>query len=367
MTIRTIACLPALIGGYTKPGSGCFCGTSTGAAFAMKEITREDFIGTPTRVVNMNQLGNALTDLSDPPVMSLYVYHSNPAAITPDQNRVIAGLSRDNLFTVVHERFMTDTARYADLVLPATSSLEHSDIYRSYGHYCIQRARPAIPPVGESKSNWELFSLLAVKMGFEEQFFRQSADDLIDQLLSIPSPWRNRIDIAKFGAGMAVELNPPHDPDLLFATESGKIRILNTDLPERLPRFIPPHSWEEKEPFRLMTAPALYGLNSSFFEREDLRNKQGGMRLQINPLDAEEKRLMDGEAVTAWNSRGEADFLVKISDRVPRRVVVAEGAWWIEHAPGIRTVNALTTQRLTDMGRGSTFYDTRVDLKKTGM
>lgn len=365
MTMRTIVCLPALVGGYAKPGAGCFCGTTTGTAFTMNEITREDFIRKPTRVINMNQLGNALTTLADPPIMSLYVYHSNPAAITPDQNRVIEGLSRNDLFTVVHERFMTDTARYADLVLPSTSSLEHGDIYRSYGNYCIQRASAAIPPVGESRSNWELFTLLAEKMGFDEPFFRQSADDLIDHLLSIPSPWRDGTDADKLGAGLTVELNPPCDPLRPYATPSGKIRILNPDLPERLPCFMSPHSQEDREPFSLMTAPALYGLNSSFFEREDLREKQGGMRLLMNPDDAAEKCFRDGETVTAWNSRGEADFRVKVSDAVPQGIVVAEGAWWIDHAPGDRTVNALTSQRLTDRGRGSTFYDNRVDLRKS--
>ena len=139
----------------------------------------------------MNQLGQALNELADPPVMSLYVYHSNPAAIAPDQNAVIRGLCRDDLFTVVHERFLTDTARYADIVLPATSSLEHPDLYRCYGSYISQRCDGVIPPVGESKSNWEIFSLLAEGMGWDEPFFRQSAEDLIEQLLDFETPWRD--------------------------------------------------------------------------------------------------------------------------------------------------------------------------------
>ena len=177
MTVRSIVALPALVGAWNTPGGGCFCGTSTSGAFAMNEVLREDFLARPTRSVNMNQLGDALNELHDPPVQSLYVYNSNPAAVAPDQNRVLQGLARDDLFTVVHERFLTDTARYADIVLPATSSLEHSDLYRSYGTYCIQRAQPVIPPVGSSKSNWEVFALLAEAMGFGEPFFRQGADD----------------------------------------------------------------------------------------------------------------------------------------------------------------------------------------------
>ena len=365
ITIRCIVSLPALVGAYGKSGGGCFCGTSTSAAFAMKEVLREDFLLRPTRIVNMNQLGDALTTLANPPVMSLYVYHSNPAAITPDQNMVLRGLAREELFTVVHERFMTDTARYADIVLPATTSLEQSDIYRSYGSYCIQRVRGVIRTVGESKSNWEVFSLLAQRMGFREYFFRQTADDLIDRLLSSPSPWRDGIDRAAFDAGNAVELTVPRDPERPFATPSGRIEILNPRLAEPLPRYVPPHADADREyPFRLMTAPSLYALNASFYERDDLRQKQEGMYLLMNPSDAEGEGLSDDGAVTVWNDRGSVPFLLRVTERVPAGVVVAEGVWWLEFAPGERSVNALTSQRLTDLGEGSTFYDTRVDVKR---
>jgi anaerobic selenocysteine-containing dehydrogenase len=295
--------------------------------------------------------------------MSLYVYHSNPAAIAPDQNSVLKGLSREDLFTVVHERFMTDTARYADLVLPATSSMEHSDIYRSYGSYCIQRAGAAIPPVGESKSNWELFSLLARGLEFEQPFFYQSADDLIDTLLSIESPWRNGIDTGIINSCKGIRLNVPSDPLQPFITPSGKIEILNPRLDLQLPQYIPPYASDDSHPFWLMTAPALYGLNSSFFERKDLRESQGGMTLAVNPEDAQNKGIIENSIVTAWNSFGEVDFVLRVSEKVPSGIAVAEGTWWIGHAPGDRSVNALTSQRLTDLGKGSTFYDNRVDIK----
>ncbi len=209
MTVRCIVALPALVGAYGREGGGCLASTSSGAAIAMAEVTREDFMPRPTRTINMIRLGQALNELGDPPVMSLYVYHSNPAAVAPDQNAVLRGLAREDLFTVVHERFLTDTARWADLVLPATSSLEHSDLYNSYGTYCIQRAAAAVPAVGESKSNWEVFSLLAAAMGFAEPFFRQSADVLIDHLLALPASMREGIDLASFAAGKAVELSLP--------------------------------------------------------------------------------------------------------------------------------------------------------------
>jgi len=361
MTVRCISCLPALVGAYGKEGGGLFPDTSTGAAFAMEEILREDLMEAPTRLVNMNRLGHALNELADPPVMGLYVYHSNPAAVTPDQNAVLKGLAREDLFTVVHERFLTDTARYADLVLPATSSLEHSDIYRSYGTYCIQRARAAIAPVGESRSNWQVFSLLAAALGFEEPIFRESADQMIDRLLAIPSPMRQGIDLAALREGRAVELKVERGG---YATPSGKIEILNHRLKMALPRYLPTHEEDGKLPFRLMTAPNPFALNASFYEQESLRQKQGGMQLKMNPADAAGRGLCDGERVVAWNELGEVTFLLSVTEQVPCGVVVAEGVWWLAFAPGSRTVNALTSQRLTDEGEGSTFYDNRVDVRR---
>jgi anaerobic selenocysteine-containing dehydrogenase len=361
MAIRSIVCLPALVGAYGKRGGGCLAGTSTAGAFAMNEVLREDFMAKKTHIINMNRLGWALNELNDPPVQSLYVYHSNPAAVTPDQNQVLRGLEREDLFTIVHERFMTDTAGYADIVLPATSSLEHSDLYRSYGTYCIQRAKPAIPPVGESKSNWEVFSLLAQSMGFNEAFFRQTADDLIAHLLSLPSPMREGIDEEAFSVGKAVEIRIPSDARTRFKTPSGKIEILNPKESHPLPCHLPPY--EGDYPFRLMTAPSLHALNSSFREREDLRKKEKTMLLQMNPADAMAKGMKDGAPVIAFNQLGEVSFVLLVTPKTPSGVVVAEGVWWLNHCPGPRSVNALTSQRLTDQGGGSTFYDNTVDVR----
>jgi anaerobic selenocysteine-containing dehydrogenase len=361
MSTRTIVCLPALVGAYGKKGAGCFTGTSTAEAFAMNQVFREDFMKGKTRIVNMNQIGSALNELKNPLIESLYVYSSNPAAVAPDQNQVLKGLAREDLFTVVHERFLTDTARYADIVLPATSSLEQSDLYRSYGTYCIQRAKPVIPPIGESKSNWEVFGLLAKAMGFDEPFFYQTADDLIDHLISIPSPLREDIDQKAFATGKAVELPLPKDARIRFRTPSGKIEILNPADPHPLPIYLPPYGG--KDPFILMTAPSFYGLNSSFRERSDLRKKERGMLLKMNPADAEVKGLREGESVIAFNRLGEVSFVLRITPEVPQGVVVAEGVWWLDHVSSPRTVNALTSQRLTDRAQGSTFYDNTVDVR----
>ena len=363
MTVRCIACLPALVGAYGKEGAGCFPDTATGGAFAMETLLREDLMASPTRLVNMNRLGHALNELADPPVMGLYVYHSNPAAVAPDQNSVLKGLAREELFTVVHERFLTDTALYADLVLPATSSLEHSDIYRSYGTYCLQRAGAVIEPVGQSKSNWQVFGLLARELGFQEELFTLDADQVIDRLLALPSPLRRGIDLAALAEGRAVELSVDRGG---WGTPSGKIEILNGLLDSPLPRYLPSHEEHGSLPLRLMTAPNPFALNATFYEQEDLRSKQGGMRLQMNPADAGARGLVDGERVIAANALGEVTFELDVTARVPSGVVVAEGVWWLAFAPGDRSVNALTSQRLTDLGGGSTFYDNRVEVRRAG-
>lgn len=356
MTVRSIVALPALVGAWAR-GGGCFVGTSTGAAFDMARVERPDLMRGNPRSINMSQLGDALTRLDDPPVKSLYVYHSNPAAVAPDQNRVLKGLARDDLFTVVHERFLTDTARYADLVLPATSSLETSDIYRAYGSYCIQRTRPAIAPVGQSKSNREVFALLAAAMGFTEACFSQSAEELIEELIAVPNPLREGIDKEAFAAGRAVELAWPQSDG--FATASGRIEILNPQLPEPLPRSLPPN--DDAYPLQLVTAPALTTLNSSFFERDELR--ESAMRLKLHPAEARVRGLAAGQWVLAGNDLGEVVFELQVDEGVPPGLAVAEGVWWLEGAPGKRTVNALTSQRLTDRGGGSTFFDNRVEVR----
>ncbi|MDP4128400.1 MAG: molybdopterin-dependent oxidoreductase [Bacillota bacterium] len=360
MTVRAITSLPALVGAWAKPGGGLISSVST-KALPMDKVKREDFLQKPTRIVNMNQLGEALTQLSEPPIMSLYVYHSNPAVVAPDQNQIIKGLKREDLFTVVHERFMTDTARYADLVLPAASSLEYSDIYQSYGYYSLQRVSAVITPVGQAKSNWEVFGLLAQAMGFEESYFYQTADELIDQLVDPTSPWLENADLAKLQEGRPIELPLPENYKTTFHTLSGKIELYNPNEAESLSHYFEPHG--DDAPFYLMSTPSLYSLNSSFNERPDLVNKKEAAYLLMNPSDAGSKNLQDGQEVIAFNTRGEVPFILRISTKVPHGVVVSEGLFWNNGASGVRTVNALTSQRLTDKAAGSTFYDVKVDVR----
>ena len=361
MTVRAITCLPALVGAWSKPGGGLLASISTSKAFNTGRVTREDFLQKPTRIVNMNQLGYALTELSKPPIMSLYVYHSNPVVVAPDQTMIIKGLRREDLFTVVHERFMTDTARYADILLPATSSLEHSDIYRAYGHYGIQRAAAVIPPVGEAKSNWEVFQLLAQAMGFEESFFGQNADEVINELIDPPTPWLEHVDLVRLQEGRPVELSLPENYKTTFVTPSGKIELFNPKEDESLPRYFEPYG--DDAPFYLMSTPSLYSLNSSFNERPDLVRKKGVPYLQMNAKDAKTKNLQDGQNVIAFNERGEVPFTLRLTTKVPRGVVVTEGLFWNESVSGECGVNALTSQRLTDKAEGSTLYDVKVDIR----
>jgi anaerobic selenocysteine-containing dehydrogenase len=294
--------------------------------------------------------------------MAMVVYAANPAAVTPDQEAVLRGLGREDLFTVVHERYLTDTARWADLVLPATTALEHDDLYCSYGQYCIQRVEPAIPPVGQSWSNWDLFRRLAAAMGIDHPFFRQTARGLVDALLARPSPLRSGIDERALAEGRGVELELPPPAGRPVRTPSGKIEIENPRQRHPLPRWLPTHEEDGELPFRLVTGASVWGLNSSFRERPELRRREGAPALLVNPADAAERGLA-GPRVVAWNGLGSASFELRITDRAPPGVVVAEGVPWLSHVEGGRTVNALTSQRLTDEGAGSTFYDNRVDLR----
>lgn len=361
MTVRTIVCLPALVGAWTKAGGGILCSTSSGSALAADRVIRKDFIKQPTRTVNINRIGDALRHQGDPPIKSLYVYHSNPASIAPDQNAVLEGLSREDLFTVVHERFMTDTALYADVILPATTSLEHSDIYRAYGHYCVQRTYPVIEAVGEAKSNWDTFALLAAAMGWQEPFFSQTADELIDEIVYAPNPWLEKVDRDELNSGSPVELPLAPNYKIDFKTASGKIEIYNSYEPEPLPRYFAPHG--DAEPFWLINAPSLYSLNSSFNDQPELRKQRGEMSLMMNPADAGAKGLTDGQQVAAFNSRGEVKFKLVITTKAPVGSVVTEGVYWLKHITGDRSVNALVSQRLTDRAAGSTFYDVKVDVR----
>jgi len=360
MTARLIACLPAAVGAYAKPGGGLLSSISSSHAIDRECIYHTDWKKPGTRSLNMCELGRLLNDETlAPPVKALYVYSSNPAATAPDQVQVLRGLAHEDLFTVVHERFLTDTARYADIVLPATSSLEADDFYYSYGNYCLQRGRAIVPPVGESKSNWQVACLLAKGMGWNDPFFDQTDSDLALQLIeSTQRCWELPLDLDKLKSGEPVPLPLPEDYKMIFRTPSGKIEIENPAETPPFPDYVPPAG--DAAAFYFVNAPDARILDSSFNEREEL-TRGHTMELLMHPADAARLHLTDGQRVRASNARGAATFMLVLSKRTPPGTVVSEGVWSHAVAGGCNT-NALTSQRLTDRAGGSTFYDVKVNV-----
>lgn len=365
MTSRLITCLPAFVGAYAKKGGGLLTSASGSHAFDKNIIRRPDLEPPGVRHINMCELGRALNDPDlTPPIKALYIYSSNPACTAPDQNQVLRGLQREDLFTVVHERFLTDTTRYADIVLPATTSLESEDLYYSYGHYTIQRARAVIPPVGESKSNWHTARLLAKAMHLTDPIFTKTEEDLVEAIIdSTKKAWPLPLTgeaLQRLRDSHPVDLPLPEDYKLHFATPSGKIEIQNPRCQPPLPDYLPPH--KNSEPFHLINAPDMRILDSSFNERDELTNGNI-MTLLIHPQDAAARGLHDGDPVRAKNKRGHAHFILKLSDRVNRGTLVTEGVWWQAYTKDGNT-NRLTSMRLTDKDGGSTFYDVSVTIEK---
>ena len=364
MTSRLITCLPALVGAYARIGGGLLTSATGSHAFDKGIIRRPQKESPSVRHINMIKLGQALNDETlAPRIKSLYVYSSNPACTAPEQSLVLRGLAREDLFTVVHERFMTDTARYADIILPATTSLEHDDIYYSYGHYTIQRGSAVIPPAGQSKSNWQAISLLAQAMGFTDNFYLQSENDLIEQFIeSTRSSWPLPVDNEKLAAGFPVDLPLPADYKLAFDTPSGKIEIMNPAIKPALPDYFPPHAAADTEEFLLINSPDARILNSSFNERPEL-TKNHVMELLMHPADAERLSLHTGDSVTASNTEGSAVFTLAVSDRTRPGRVVSEGVWRNTLTKS-GNINQLTHSRTTDKADGSTFYDVKVNIFK---
>ena len=364
MTSRLITCLPAIVGAYAHVGGGLLTSASGSHAFDKNIIRRPEKEKAGVRHINMIKLGQVLTDEKlTPPIKSLYVYSSNPACTAPEQALVEQGLLRDDLFTVVHERFMTDTARYADIILPATTSLEHDDIYYSYGHYTVQRGAAAIPPIGQSKSNWQVFSLLAQAMGIDDDFFAQTEAELIEKFIaSTATAWPLPIDKEKLASGEPVDLPMPADYKLAFQTPSGKIEIKTPAITPPLPDYCLPHYAHDAEEFLLINAPDPRILDSSFNERPEL-TRGHIMELRMHPDDAARLNLCDGDTVEASNAQGSAQFTLTLSTRTAPGRVVSEGVWWNTLTKTGNT-NQLTHARITDKDNGSTFYDVKVNICK---
>jgi anaerobic selenocysteine-containing dehydrogenase len=377
MAVRTIVCLPALTGDWRHPGAGALLSTSKAYPFDEAYLTRPDLIRPGTRTINMNQLAEALHgELPGPPVQALFVYNSNPAAVAPNQSRVLAGLKREDLFTVVHDQFQTDTADYADFVLPATTQLEHFDVHGSYGHLYVQANNPAIAPLGEAKPNTEVFRLLAREMGFEPEPFEIGDEELARQALGVADSALDGVTLDAAKAG-PVRLNLPKDwapfAEGRFPTPSGKCEFYSEREEKAgrdpLPGYTPPHEDPQtrpdlaaKYPLQMLTPPASSFLNSSFVNVETLRKNAGEVTLEIHPTDAAVRGIADGQTVTVFNDRGRFRARAIVGDSVKPGVVVSLGVWWNRYTEDGVNCNSTTSTALTDLGGGATFFDNLVEV-----
>ena len=379
MTCRTIACLPALTGAYAHPAGGALLASSSAFGLSNAAVERPDLMPTAApRLINMIQLGRALTDPDlAPPVKALYGYNANPASIVPNQELVLRGLAREDLFTVVHEQHLTDTTDYADLVLPATTSMEHTDCYKSYGHFYVQLARPVIAPEGEARSNWAVTRLLAPAMGLRDPHFSKSVDDLIREALASGDPSIEGITLERLEAEHSVRLRLGR-PYLPFAdgapTPSGKVEFLSETLAQAglpaLPTYTPlvegPEHAEltRRYPLQCIVPPNRFFLNSSFSQSELMRRRQRGPAVLLHPVDGAARGIQSGDAVLVRSARGEARFTAELTDDTREGVAVVEGIWWSKHQPGGRGVNALTDDRTADMGGGPALHSNLVQVER---
>ncbi|MGC8761776.1 MAG: molybdopterin-containing oxidoreductase family protein [Bryobacteraceae bacterium] len=354
--VRAISLLPALTGAWDERGGGLLLTTSGAFEINRQALERPD-LGPPARTVNMVRLGEALARLDSPPVKALVVYNSNPAAVCPNQRAVHEGLRREDLFTAVIDHFLTDTARFADLVLPATTFLEHTDLYFAYGHYYLQLARPAVPPPGECRPNTAIFRELARRMGFADPCFQDSDDDLIRQALETDSPYLRGISLERLERERFVRLNVP---DLPLA---GVRPNLNGDALDYTP---PAESrlgaeFDPRFPLELVSSKSHDGLNSSFgmLARVDEETSV----LEIHPDDAEARGIHDGMDVGVYNARGAVRLRARVGFYVRPGVVRAPATRWPARTPAGVNVNVLISDRLTDIGGGPCFYNCLVEVR----
>lgn len=375
MAVRAIAVLPAITGAWTELGGGATLSTSGAFRFDYPALERPDWIPPGTRTINMIRLGEALTQsdagVGGPPVKALVVYNSNPAAVAPDLTKVRAGLERENLFTVVLEHFQTDTADYADWILPATTQLEHWDIHFAYGHLYVTLNQPSIEPLGESLPNSEIFRRLAARMGLDDPAFGDSDKELIRQALDLDEPTLEGITFEKLVEKGYMRLNLP-DPFIPYGeagslrTPSGRIEIFSETLEamgfDGLPCYIAPEETGGAYPLTLLSPPEHPLLNSTFANVPRLAAAAGRPTVLINELDAARRGIGDGSDTRIWNDRGDFVASAVVTDAVSPGVIASYGVRWAKNSPEGKTVNDTTSQRETDLGGGAVFYDNAVEI-----
>jgi anaerobic selenocysteine-containing dehydrogenase len=374
--VRAIACLPALAGHWRDPAGGLLLSSS--GAFEVNEaaLTRPDLLaGRRPRTINMSTIGEALLQ-AQPPIEAVIVYNSNPVAVAPQSAQVARGFARTDLFTVVLEHFRTDTADYADFVLPATTQLEHVDVLKSYGHLYVVANNPAIAPVGEALPNTEIFRRLAQRMGMGEPCFAETDEQIAAQAFvrcgNAPYDWEQ---VRRTG-WQRLDHPTPYAPFAkgAFATPSGRCEFVSARLAamglDPLPDYVAPYesanstpSLAQRYPLAIVSPPARNFLNSTFVNVQSLRATEGEPHLELHPDDAAARGIVDAATVEVFNDRGSFRLRARVTDKARPGVVVALSIWWKKLAPDGKNANEVTHQQLTDLGRGPCFYDCLVDVR----
>lgn len=384
MAVRNIACLPALVGAWRHAAGGILLSTSDSFPKNIDALQRPDLQPDPAhppRIINMSTIGDALLHQGGPEfgpkIEALIVYNSNPVAIAPQSPRVAQGFAREDLFTVVLEHFQTDTADYADILLPATTQLEHLDIHTAYGHQYLMANNPAIAPLGEARPNTEVFRQLAARMGFNDPCFAESDDAVAAQAIDLQDARAQHIDWEALKLRGWQKLKVPDAPfaDGGFPTPSGKCEFyseqMKADGYSPLPDYIPPYEsvasnpkLAEIYPLAMISPPARNFLNSSFVNVQSLRDTEGEPHLEMNPVDAACRSIENADRVRIFNQRGSYSAAVRVSEKTRPGLVVGLSIWWKKLAADGKNANEVTSQRLTDMGGGPTFYDVLVQVEK---
>jgi len=401
MATRTIVMLPCITGSWKEVGGGLQMSLSGAVDLNGTALKRADLmktaLGREARTINMVELGRVLNAQDDPPVKALFLYNSNPAAVCPEHNEVVRGLRRPDLFTVVHEQFFTDTTDYADIVLPATTFFEHKDLQKAYGHYYLQVSNQAIEPLGECRSNVEVFRALALRMEFQEECFRESVDEMIDVALDSESSLleglsRERLELGavrlNFGASAspAAELRSASpdqssgptqaEPFLPFArgnfgTASGKAELYSEAVKglglDPVADFTPPSESRHGNgvktlPLELLARKADNFLNSTFSNLPSVQEMEETGLLELCESDARARSIRSGDRVRVFNRRGEILLRAQVDGTVQPGVVSAR-LNWAKMTPGFQSINALTSEKLTDMGNSATFYSVLVEVE----
>ncbi|MEX3639297.1 molybdopterin-dependent oxidoreductase [Paraburkholderia sp. BR14320] len=383
--VRAIACLPSLTGAWRERAGGALLSASGWAPVDSQALQRPDLMpgwpSKPSRVINMNAIGDALLHPGDatfgPKVEAIVVYNSNPVAVAPDSERVAAGFAREDLFTIVLEHFQTDTADYADLLLPATTQLEHLDVHKSYGHTHVMVNLPAIAPFGDARPNTEIFRGLARRMGLTEPSLFDSDEAVAQAAFRWEDKTLDGVDWPLLKQAGWARLNLPDAPfaDGGFRTPSGKCEFYSERLAQQgldpLPDYLAPYESADgspelaaRYPLAMISPPARNFLNSTFVNIESLRATEGEPHLDIHPADARARGIGDGDQVRIFNDRGSMQARARVTDRAREGLVVGLSIWWKKLAPDGRNANQLTSQALTDLGGSATFYDCLVEVER---